>query len=60
MTSIRDLQHNIPCDTCIHNNVCNVRKCFEETKIDTTHPFVVVELKCTEYLKNEFNRGALR
>ena len=60
MNTIKDLQHNIPCDTCIHNNVCNVRKCFEETKIDTTHPYIIVELKCTEYFKNLFEKSSAR
>ena len=38
-----------PCDTCIHNRVCNVKKCFEETEFTTTHPFVEIVVKCTEY-----------
>ena len=56
MTNVKELQSEIPCDTCVHHTVCNVRKCFEETKIDTTHPFVIVELRCSEYMNGERKR----
>lgn len=39
----------IPCDSCIHNRVCRVQSCFEETKVNTTHPYIKVILKCTEF-----------
>lgn len=39
----------IPCDKCIHNKVCNVREQFEETKVETTHPYIIVKLECTEF-----------
>ena len=38
-----------PCESCIHNKVCNTRKCFEETEVKTTHPYVKVILECTEF-----------
>lgn len=38
-----------PCDSCTHNKVCNVRHCFEETEFKTTHPYVDIVVKCTEY-----------
>ena len=40
---------DMPCNDCIHKNVCNVRTCFEETKFETTHPFVDIQVRCTEY-----------
>ena len=43
--------HEIPCDSCAHNKVCTVRKCFEETEIKTTHPYIKVTVECTEYIK---------
>lgn len=49
--AIKDYKE-MPCDTCMHQNVCNVRKKFEETEVKTTHPFIKVTLECTEYLKN--------
>ena len=49
--AIKDYKE-MSCDTCIHQNVCNVRKKFEETEVKTTHPFIKVTLECTEYLKN--------
>lgn len=42
--------HNIPCNTCLHNRVCTVRKQFEETEVRTTHPYIKVTLECTEWL----------
>ena len=47
--------HEIPCDTCIHNRVCNVRKFFKETEVKTTHPFIKVTLECTEYFGHIVN-----
>ena len=44
--------HEIPCDSCVHNRVCTVRKCFEETEIKTTHPYIKVILACTEYMRS--------
>ena len=38
-----------PCDSCTHNKVCNVRHCFEETEFKTTHPYVDIVVRCTEY-----------
>lgn len=38
-----------PCDSCTHNKVCNVRQCFEETEFKTTHPYVDIVVRCTEY-----------
>lgn len=38
-----------PCESCIHNKVCNTRKCFEETEVKTTHPYIKVILECTEF-----------
>jgi len=43
--------HEIPCDSCAHNRVCTVRKCFVETEIKTTHPCIKVTLECTEYMR---------
>lgn len=38
-----------PCESCIHNKICSVKKCFEETEIKTTHPYVKVTLECAEF-----------
>ena len=38
-----------PCESCIHNKVCNVRTCFEETEVKTTHPYVKAILECMEF-----------
>ena len=46
----------IPCDSCIHKNVCTVRSCFEETEIKTTHPYIKVTLDCTEYMGMPLSR----
>ena len=43
---------DIPCDNCIRNKVCNVRKQFEETEVKTTHPYIIVKLECTEFYQN--------
>lgn len=56
----KELIREYPCDTCIHNKVCTVITCFKETEIKTTHPFIKVNLECTEYfgiaeLKGEKN-----
>ncbi len=48
--TIKDYKE-MPCDTCAHQRVCNVRKCFEATEVKTTHPYIKVILECTEYLK---------
>ena len=48
MTTVKEFQLKMPCDDCIHNKVCNVRECFEETKIETSHPFIIIKLDCTE------------
>lgn len=45
--------HKIPCDECLHRKVCTVRTCFEETKIETTHPYVKVTLECTEFMSEK-------
>lgn len=39
----------IPCESCIHSKVCSVKKCFEETEVKTTHPYVKVTVECTEF-----------
>ena len=46
------IRKDIPCDNCIHNKVCNVRKQFEETEVKTTHPYIIVKLECTEFYQN--------
>lgn len=46
-----DYIHEVPCDSCAHNRVCQVRKCFVETEIKTTHPYIKVTLECTEYMR---------
>lgn len=46
----------IPCESCIHNKVCNVRKCFEETDVKTTHPYIKVTLECTEFYAKPHQR----
>ena len=38
-----------PCDSCTHNKVCNVQDMFGETEFKTTHPYVDIVVKCTEY-----------
>lgn len=38
-----------PCVNCIHAGVCSVKECFKEMEIQTTHPYITVELKCKEY-----------
>lgn len=48
--SEQNVKIDFPCNNCVHKNVCSVRKNFEETKVNTTHPFIIVELKCTEYI----------
>lgn len=53
MTVKEEFAEKIPCKDCIHKNVCNVRSCFEETEIKTTHPFVCVDIKCTEYINDK-------
>lgn len=45
----------IPCDECIHNRVCNVKKCFKETKVETTHPYIRVKLECREFHQKPIN-----
>ena len=50
------LRKDIPCDNCIHNKVCNVRKQFEETEVNTTHPYIIVKLECTEFYKDIVKR----
>jgi hypothetical protein len=50
MTTLKEYyKGDMPCKDCVHKNVCNVKKCFEETKFETTHPFVDIQIKCTEY-----------
>lgn len=50
MTTLKEYYKGVmPCNDCIHKNVCNVKSCFEETKFETTHPFVDIQVRCTEY-----------
>jgi len=49
-------EENIPCKNCIHSNVCSVKSCFLKTEIITAHPFIIVELKCTEFYENRLER----
>lgn len=50
MTKLKDYyKGDMPCKECIHKNVCNVKKCFEETENKTTHPFVDIIVKCSEF-----------
>lgn len=62
MTTLKEFyKGKMPCDNCIHKNVCNVKELFGETKFETTHPFVDIQVRCTEYrhcgtlLKKEVN-----
>lgn len=48
--------YDIPCESCIHNKVCGARTCFEETEVKTTHPYIKVILKCTEYMEHPRTR----
>ena len=38
-----------PCVKCAHEKVCSVKECFKEMEIQTTHPYIKVELKCKEF-----------
>lgn len=38
-----------PCYRCIHKKVCNARHCLNEIEYSTTHPYFVIEVKCTEF-----------
>lgn len=53
---MQDYKLKVPCDDCIHKNVCNVRKNFEETKVETTHPYIIVKLECTEFRAGAITR----
>jgi len=46
----------IPCESCIHNNVCNAKIYFEKTKVEATHPYVKVTLECTEFYARPHQR----
>ncbi len=48
-----ELNKILPCDTCLHNKVCPLRKHFEETEVYTTHPYIRVNLECTEWLSDK-------
>ena len=51
MTTLKEYyKGDTPCNNCIHKNVCNVKSCFGETKFETTHPFLDIQVKCTEYM----------
>ena len=50
MTLKEEYGDKIPCKECIHKKVCNVKTCFEETRYETTHPYVDIDVKCTEFI----------
>ena len=58
MTTIKEFyKGDMPCNKCIHKNVCNVITCFEETRFETTHPFVDIKISCTEYYSRETKKN---
>lgn len=38
-----------PCESCIHNEVCGLKTCIEETEVKTTHPYFLVKIACAKY-----------
>ncbi len=57
MTTLKEFyKGEMPCHNCIHKNVCNVKKCFEETKFETSHPFADIQIRCTEYRYYDENK----
>lgn len=46
----------IPCESCIHNRVCNAKIYFKEIKVKETHPYVKVTLECTEFYEKPHQR----
>lgn len=49
-----------PCCRCFHKNVCTARNCLQEIKYTTTHPFFIIEVKCTEYYNEKLATMAER
>ena len=48
----RTITGEIPCEKCVHNKVCSAKSCMKETEVKTTHPYVKVEIGCTEFLSS--------
>lgn len=41
---------NIPCDGCIHNDICGIKQYYETTTVETEHPCITVKLGCTKFI----------
>ena len=51
MTSLKEFEGtHFQCLSCAHNEVCSVKSCMEETKFETTHPYVIVKVECQKYM----------
>lgn len=42
-------KYNIPCDGCVHTEVCGIKQFYDTTEVVTEHPCITVELGCKKY-----------
>lgn len=45
----------IPCETCIHNKVCDAKRLFDNAKA-MTHPYIKILIECTEFYAKPQNK----
>lgn len=55
--NIADYSFKKICDSCIHNTVCAVKNLLKETDVKTNHPYILVNIGCTEYKEKELPKN---
>lgn len=43
------MDYKLPCDSCIHSDVCGYKEQMKGIKIECEHPFVKVTIKCEKH-----------
>lgn len=52
-------KYDIPCEKCMHTQVCGLKFKLADTKVTSEHPYVTVNIGCEQYrpftIKKEVN-----
>ena len=46
------MKPELPCERCLHGQICMAREDFEEAheQLEPNHPFMSIEIKCSQFI----------
>ena len=62
MDENKELKTELPCERCLHKNICVAQEAFDEAQenIIPTHPFMRIEIKCSQFINQSEYKGETR